>query len=484
MTTSVKFYVSNFLIILFLSTELAYGEQFIAPEQENKVPINRPKEDERPDQQFSVMFLGRVLTFGGEIEMEWRDRRDRSLGRRDDDDNRVSVDMDLEALYTINDAMSLFLKLQPSYRAELYTEGGDAEDAYDLKLSQVWFYFPINTKKNMSLRIGRQYLGDDREWWFDDELDAIQFLYRKKPLRLSFTFGTLPGDTSLLESEHDVEEDIYWLIAHANWRWKNKHRFEIFLLSHLDQSTIHQQGQTISQTQEDETDANLTWLGLRQSGRFKMAGSRWQYWLDFGAVAGRETVYDFDDVDDIRSTVDERIDKKVSGWGYDVGITWELPWRIKPRLTWVFASGSGDNTPNNDIDNSYRQTGLHSNDDRFRGKNSFRYYGETLRPELSNLSITTIALGFALGSEGSVEIVHHQYSQHHASDELRGASLRTDPEGENTNIGQEINLIFGFEYWENFEMELVAARFRAGDAYGEFSGKTSSRVSLELEYSF
>jgi len=67
---------------------------------------------------------------------------------------------------------------------------------------------------------------------------------------------------------------------------------------------------------------------------------------------------------------------------------------------------------------------------------------------------------------------------------LRNVSLRTDPDGNDTNIGHEINAIFGFEYWENIEVEFIIGQFRAGDAYGEFSGRHSSKVTLEFEYNF
>ena len=484
-----RYRISLLFICLLLSfhlrIDLVFAEQSPTAQKQIDVPIARPKGEERPVDKQPTLLWGRPLTFSGELEIESRDRRNRSLRRRDDDDNRISTSLQLETLYSFSESASLYFKLTPSYRSELYSEDGETEDDSDIKLEQVWLYFPINSGKEMSIRIGRQYLGDGREWWLDDELDALQFLYRAKPLKLSVTLGKLPDETSLLENDSDAEDkDIFWLIAHANWRWKSKHQFELFLLSRIDQSSLHEQGKIVRTAEEDESDANLNWLGLRQSGRLKLVGSRWQYWLDLGFVAGRETRYDFDETNNQNSVVDERIDHIVSGWGFDVGLTWELPWRTKPRFTWAYASGSGDKSPNNSLDTNYRQTGLHSNDDRYRGVNSFRYYGELLRPELSNLSITTMALGFSLSSEGSVEIVYHQYSQHHASDELRNVSLRTDPDGNDTNIGHEINAIFGFEYWENIEVEFIIGQFRAGDAYGEFSGRHSSKVTLEFEYNF
>lgn len=54
-----------------------------------------------------------------------------------------------------------------------------------------------------------------------------------------------------------------------------------------------------------------------------------------------------------------------------------------------------------------RQTGLQDNNGEFFGVDCFRYYGELLRPELSKLQITTLALGFRMLTNSSIEFVYH-----------------------------------------------------------------------------
>ena len=449
------------------------------------VPVARPKDDERPEDQFSITLLGRPLTVGGEIELESRYRQDRSLGRRDDDDSRIGLGLQLELLYTFSKRASFYLELDPRYRAELHSEDGQTEEEGDIELDEVWLYLRPATETGFSVRVGRQYLGDDREWWLDGTLNAVRLLYDAKPLKLQFTVGSNPRDISLRENGIDPEDDdIFWLIGHAHWRWTKKQQFEIFMLSRIDRSSSPEEGETVVSASEDDIDATLNWLGLRQSGRLKFADWRWHYWLDLGMLAGRETVYDFDSIDDRFSVVDGRLERNVNGWGFDAGGTWELPWPLKPRLTLAYAVGSGDDSPDDNTDSAYRQSGLHGNSDRYRGVNSFRYYGELLRPELSNLRISTIALGFPLLSRSSLEIVHHRYSQRYAYDELRDSGLRTDPTGDDTDIGREVNIILGFKQWKHLDVELTAAQFRAGDAYGEFAGRTASSATLELDYSF
>jgi len=135
-------------------------------------------------------------------------------------------------------------------------------------------------------------------------------------------------------------------------------------------------------------------------------------------------------------------------------------------------------------DDAFRQTGLQNNNTRFRGVDRFRVYGELLQPELSNLSIWTVALGKELGNDRSVELVYHRYRQRHASDELRDVRIDADLTGASTDVGEEIDLVFGIEQWKHIELELIGAGFRAGDAYGESAGDWAYALYGKLNYNF
>ncbi len=244
-------------------------------------------------------------------------------------------------------------------------------------------------------------------------------------------------------------------------------------------------GDIIPETLEDEEDAVLNWFGLRSRGRFKITDlGRVYYWLDSGIVYGKETLIDFNDSGDRQSKVSKRLERSRYGWGLDFGATWESRLPYQPRLTFGYAIGSGDADPDNEMNRAYRQSGLQSNDNKFRGVNSFRYYGELLRPELSNLKIRTIALGFPLLKNSSIELVYNHYTQIYAMDELRNSRLRTNPEGVNRDIGEAFNIILGLEDWKQLEFELIVAQFYAGKAYGAFSGRTASNIMLQAEYNF
>jgi len=446
----------------------------------------RPQDEQRPEDQFTLQWLNRPLIIGGEIETELRHREDLSLGRRDDDDLRFSLGLQLEFLYQLTRDTSFYVEIDPSYQVDLYAEDDDTESIDKVELGELWLYLGGFANPRMSIQIGRQYFGDRREWWWDEQLDAVRVQYKDDAFNAQFSIGVNPTTISTENDRLDPEdEDVIWLLASADWEWTRRNHFEAFFLSRFDHSPTPEVGDIVSSELEDDEDAALNWLGLRSRGRLKIGDlGRVYYWLDSGVVYGKEILIDFDDIGDNQREVDERLERTINGWGLDIGATWDTRLPYQPRLTFGYAKGSGDADPNDGMGRDYRQSGLHSNDDKFRGENSFRYYGELLRPELSNLSISTVALGFPLLEDSSIELVYHRYTQVYASDELRDSRLRTDPEGEHRDIGEEFNIILGLEEWQQLELELIAAQFRAGRAYGQYAGKTASSITFQLEYNF
>ncbi len=77
-----------------------------------------------------------------------------------------------------------------------------------------------------------------------------------------------------------------------------------------------------------------------------------------------------------------------------------------------------------------------------------------------------MSLGFRFLKKSSVELIYHSYQQVEAAKFLRDATVRRQPAGSKRGIGHELDLVIGLEEWEHIEIELIAAGFRAGPAYG------------------
>ena len=151
------------------------------------------------------------------------------------------------------------------------------------------------------------------------------------------------------------------------------------------------------------------------SGRWKVPGwGRIEYWLDAAAVFGDETFTEYSGM--TGSRVVEVVDShSVSGGGFDLGGTWFLPLFGRTAVTAGYAYGSGDPGMEEFRDTGFRQTGLQDNSDKFLGVASFRYYGELLDPELSNLHVVTAGVGLRFFKKSSIDLVYHWYRQAQAA---------------------------------------------------------------------
>jgi alginate production protein len=272
------------------------------------------------------------------------------------------------------------------------------------------------------------------------------------------------------------DQDVLRVLSHVAWEWSKKQRLGLFFLYQQDHSSKESVKELIRDEFLDPVDGDFTWLGLRAQNRFtpENAGD-FNFWTDVAWISGKERSIAFDESDrDGISIVDEVNNEHIQGWALDVGLTWEVPLVWTPSLTIGYAIGSRE----------FRQTGLQDNNDRFRAINRFRYYGELLRPELSNLQIWTVAVTIPFLQNSSVSALYHYYRQVEAQPFLRQGRIRPDPNGINPSIGQELDLVIALEEWNHWEMEFVTAVFQAGSAYGEQSGNVAVDVVFKVNYNF
>ena len=146
-----------------------------------------------------------------------------------------------------------------------------------------------------------------------------------------------------------------------------------------------------------------------------------------------------------------------------------------------YAYGSGGSSADG-TDRTFRQTGFQDNNGRFDGVTSFRYYGELLDPELANLEVLTAGLGLHLSHNTSLDLVWHGYQQNELSTNCSDADIEAQPNGIDTDLGTEIDVVFGLRSERHWDLELVGAWFSPGDAFDNtddaFLGK------LQLRYRF
>jgi hypothetical protein len=446
--------------------------------------LTQRQDTRRPERPFSVDLAGRPLTITGDYTADYRERRNFRL----DDSSRSNLDQEarVELFYRYRPNLYFFAEAKAFLERELRrTDGDDRTSESGLRRGQMWVFMDGLAHDRVGLQLGRQNFKEVREWWWDDDLDAARLYFDDGPWHLELGVGKELARESSSEDGIDPRHKGVWrLTAHGSWLWASRQAVEFYALHHDDRSAREAIGSTLSENAADESDATLTWLGLRAIGQ--RSSEDWgstKYWADLAVVRGRETVFEFSDTGNGSNRVDARASRDVMGHAIDVGVGWQLPLTFRPALTLGYARGSGDGKPGG-TDHSFRQTGLHNNKARFFGVNRFRYYGELLRPELSNLAVTTLALGMPFFNNSSVELVHHRYRQVEAADFMRDVRVDADLTGASREIGSEVDVVFGFRDLARWDFSLIGSHFKAGDAYGARSGERAYLWLFEATLNF
>lgn len=456
-----------------------------APAERAQKLTQRPDE-KQPDKRIVVELFGRPLTIGGGLEVTFEQRRDYQFDSEPDSLNRIDGVLDLEFLYEYAEQRAIFIEAATAGRHDYEPESGERDSDGQRRRGEMWLYSGGWFGNRVSYQIGRQNFNDDREWWWDDDLDGVRVRYNSDDLHIEVALAQELARTSTEEARLDPEEDkVLRLLASATRKIDSRNERSLFLLAQYDHSGTEPVGTFVHPDLRDDSDLDAFWLGWRAQGRWKLPNDeRLYYWLDSGVVWGEERVIDYDSIDRDRSIIDGIERRRIRGMAIDLGINWQTSLPGQLTFTAGYAIGSGDDEPDDGVDGNYRQSGIQDNDDKFRGVTSFRYYGDLLRPELSNIAISTLAAGFRFLGKNSLDLVFHTYRQIEPMDDIRNARLDYDPDGVDSDIGSEINLVLGIEELANWEIELVASRFRAGEAFGERRGETAEKLGLEISYRF
>ena len=425
------------------------------------------------------------VVFAGELEWALlQDRRVRFDERRRD---RLALEqtVDLEWFATLGKPLSAFAQLSvehvddllsgtPERRSELFVERGEM-----WLISEELFGWPLH------LEIGRLDFEDERRWWWNEELDAIRAEWEAERWDLSVAIARELASNRTGQGFVDPEQErVLRVIVEGGWEWRENHAIEWFLLHEDDRSPNGAPGERVRRDREDESDARLHWFGVRAMGaietrRFGLFG----YWADLGFVWGRERLVAFEEEGD-DAIVEGVTAQRVRGTGVDVGAQWLWPGAWEPRLFAGIAWGSGDDDPDDGRDRAYRQSRLQSNEAGFGGVERYPHYGILLEPELSNLWVATVGVGFTIFESSSIDVAWHGYRLDEPSEELRDAFLDAELDGRSRRLGQALDVVLAIEEWERWELEGRLSWFRAGRAFGANDGRWSQAAFVSLRYAF
>ncbi len=394
-----------------------------------------------------------TLLWGGDIDIEYDFEENFDLNDAEDDDlSVVEPDLELALAYQPNEWLEAFFSMSLVREFALREEGRDRDRDTRLNLKQLNVTLR-EVKKGLSFKLGRQRFEDEREWLYDDELDAVRAFYRIGRLGLEGSISRKNAFNRDLLDEDDDDEEInnYFLIG----RFRPYADADVALFALMRDDTV-------------SNGSSPLFLGTQVIGE----AFDTKYWLSFAHVRGDG------DFNPVRASNDD-----LSAFGLDLGATYEFDNDWKPSVTLAYAFGSGDSDPSDGEDNAFRQTGLHDNSDRFNGVVSFNYYGELFDPELSNMKVYTLGIGVRPSRRSSVDLVYHHFRQHKQSDELRDAAVEEDLPGNSRSLGDELNLILGFREVKNLSVKLALGYFFPGSAFGP-DAAGALLANMKLRYNF
>ena len=309
----------------------------------------------------------------------------------------------------------------------------------DTRLGESFIFLDDLYDKNLDLQAGRMDFDDRREWIYDQNLDGLRAYWGIGRLVAEFAVTTTLSDGDLWDENTD--NYIVYLTdlqrRYAAW-W------------------VHRK---TTRPYEQE----LSHFGVRAFGKWP---KRHDSWLEVSGIHGRR--------DDNRGRAD------LGGWGMDIGTTREISrdW----YLTTSWAYGQGDDDTRDGSDRNFRQTGLQDNNAKFSGVTSFRYYGELVDPELANLHIGTLGLGYLINETSSLDVVGHYYRQDKASRKLLGSDLDKKANGVDRELGWEVDAILGLRPVPAWDIEIVLGWFNPGKAFEESDEAWLGKLQLRYRY--
>ena len=393
------------------------------------------------------------FTIDGEIEQnvsaDWHFGLD-----KDDEENLLTLEATAQLAIAYELSKDTIAYLSLDYGRELEIEEENRERTYTptLEVDEGFVEFNgifgiDNLIKKTSLKVGRFNVSDKREWIYDKGLDGIMVSFEYEHIDTEFSLSInreeLFGSDLLRHDKNDTVNNFIVAAEHEPFK-----KLDIEIAAY-----------TVVRHDRSSDNESPIFFGLSSSG--ELADKRLNFWTDIAWARGEDD------------------DEKIRGYGLDVGATMFFQKDVGPYVTLSYAFGSGDG----DKDSDFRQTDLQGNSDKFGGVTSFKYYGELLDPELSNLHIFTAGIGYRFSATASVDFVFHHYQQDQALDRLRSSDLDADPDGINQELGNELDVILGFNLSSNIETELVLGYFQPGPAFDD-DADDAFKIDAKLSYKF
>ena len=338
-----------------------------------------------------------------------------------------------------------FFKMEPRVGLKYSDVNHDKGTDFNLDLREFYLMSHDLNDNYLNFLIGRKILNDGRAWYYNSSVDTIGLFNSDDLLLYDIYFGgRLNNEKTFSESDNTYGlKDTKFIIAHLKYEYFIKHFIEGFYL--------------LEHTKNLRT---LRWYGIRADGNKKFSNSSLKYWADFALLRGN-------------------FNQKITANGLDLGAMYNKD--TSPYSFGVsFARGSGSKDGKHNYYMPYLTNAKH----KLNKIPNFRYYGEFLNPDLSNIQIISLYGNYDFKNGNTLSLAFHNYNQIKASNVLRATDMVLAPNGKSKDIGNEFDLIWYFNRANLKHYKLVFSYFRGGSAFDDADIKEAFYVYFIYRYYF
>lgn len=315
----------------------------------------------------------------------------------------------------------------------------------------------------LGVLVGRKRFRDVRSWWYDNQLDVAQLQFNTTLLSADLSVGGRIVEERQAGSAEEQTglKDSLFVIGHLDHHYYYGHHLEGYLIYENIDVNKNRIGHVVSMNEVIRPRSDLVWLGTRASGAWSLDwGDSIRYWVDIGTVFGETQNLFFEQRSGGKRRISgfENFDVN-GGIGFDIGAAWTfLDNRLGLAVNYALGTGKGN-------DHLFLQPSIANNKGVLFGQTRYRYYGEFLNPQLSNLQIVNAFGGVKIAEQIWLEAGYHHYRQLHPENRLRAARLSIAPNGHDEHVGDAVDLVLGGKWRDRAQLQLILSGFRGGAAY-------------------
>ncbi|GJL77815.1 MAG: hypothetical protein NPINA01_08040 [Nitrospinaceae bacterium] len=364
-------------------------------------------------------FLSLEYSYGSESAIDYRENSDLDGSLKDD---FLIATPELNAFVRYRPTSWLEATLEMIFDREIdiieedfvILPDGEIQFAPDRRFSLLVDQLNVTIKQVIApfrFTIGRLNFEDERHWLYDTSIDVAKLVYKQG----KFNTEVWVGRENLVDLEAIKENK------------PDRITTSMILTEYRGIEDIKFAGYIVYREDHDRQEGQPLHLGLRSIGNPTINLS---YWAEFAYLVGQDQLH-----------------RDFQAYGFDFGATYRfrgLP--LNPNATLAVAYATGDDNPNDNENNEFRQTGLQSNEAKFGGVSEFLIYGEALDPELSNIRILTAGVGIRPIHGISFDVVYHNYRLDKVGEEIRNTPLtaKLNQNGVvSKDVGSALDLVLG-----------------------------------------